>query len=238
MSIEQVDDFGPGGSLQRQMDLKKRELAGEVVRLEMSPQEVAAVNERIKKLGLLLKDQVRAKYKIEVHFGKGRTSRGQPFAGATSLWLSGSKFHGGGDEKLYECPNPECGEVIFPHQITQQTLMDGSFGSISTCGKCGRTWTSQDTIGERFFVLTEQNWAFAILRQMQKLEMNADLYAKFSPTDIRYQTMMEMARQRGGEEIAKARKNRGLLIYPLKNQIVDLKHGADLYKRVRAFINA
>lgn len=238
MSIEQVDDFGPEGSLRRQMELKKRELDGEVVRVEMSAQELASVNERIKQLGLLLSGQIRAKYKIEVVFGKNRTSRGQPFAGATSLWLSGTKFHGGGDEKIYECPKPDCGALIFPHQITQRSLPGGVFGSVSLCGTCGQTWKSEETIGERFFKLTEQDWAFALLRQLQKLELNADIYLKFSPTDIRYQAMMEMARNRGGEEIAKARKNRGLHIYPLKNIIKDTKHGADLYKRIRTFINA
>jgi hypothetical protein len=238
MTIELVDDFGPEASLRRQMDLKKRELSGEVIKVEMSSQELAAVNERIKQLGMLLQGQIRAKYKIEVVFGKNRTSRGAAFAGATSLWLSGTKFHGGGDEKLYECPNPECGALIFPHQITQQTVESGEFCSISLCGHCGRRWKSEETIGERFFKLTEQDWAFAILRQIQKLELNADIYLKYSPTDIRYQAMMEMARQRGGEEIAKARKNRGLHIYPLKNIIKDTKHGADLYKRIRTFINA
>ena len=48
--------------------------------------------------------------------------------------------------------------------------------------------------------------------------------------------MMEMARARGGEHIAKARVNRGLHIYPLKNIITDTKNGADLYKRFLAFI--
>jgi hypothetical protein len=238
MSIEIGDDFGPGASIQRQMDLKKRELGGEVIKVEMNSQELAAINEKIKQLGLLLQGQIRAKYKVEVHFGKGRTSRGQPFAGATSLWLSGTKFHGGGDEKLYECPNPECEALIFPHQITQQTLKDGSFGSVTLCGKCGHRWHSEKTTGERFFVLTEQDWAFAILRQVQKLELNADIYAKFHWEDIRYKTAMEMARNMGGEEIAKARKNRGLFIYPLKNIVIDTRNGADLYKRIRAFINA
>ena len=233
-----AEGFGPAQSLQHQMELKKRELSGETIKVAMSPEELAAVNSQMAQLGLLLQEQVRAKYKIEVHFGKGRTSRGQPFAGAISLWLSGTKFHGGGDEKLYECPREDCGTLIMPGQIDQKTMPNGEFCSVSVCSGCGTTWRSEQTTGERLLKLTEQDWAFAILRLMQKLELNCDLYAKYSPTDIRYQTAMEMARNRGGEEIAKARKNRGLFIYPLKNIIKDTKHGADLYKRIRTFINA
>lgn len=236
-----AEGFGPAQSLQNQMELKKRELGGETIKVTMSPEELAAVNAQMKQLGLLLQEQIRAKYKVEVHFGKGRTSRGQPFAGAISLWLSGTKFHGGGDEKLYECPREDCGTLIMPGQIDQKTVMvegKSQFRSVSVCSGCGTTWFSEQTTGERLLKLTEQDWAFAILRQLQKLELNCDLYAKYSPTDIRYQTAMEMARNRGGEEIAKARKNRGLFIYPLKNIIKDSKHGADLYKRIRAFINA
>jgi hypothetical protein len=47
-----------------------------------------------------------------------------------------------------------------------------------------------------------------------------------------------VARNRGGEEIRKARKNRGLHIYPLKNIIKDTGNGAQLYERILAFITA
>jgi hypothetical protein len=227
MTVEAV--VGPSTTLRRQLELKNRELSGGVESVKMEPAEIAAVNERMKQLGLLLQEQVRAKYKIEIHFGKNRTSRGQPFAGAISLWLSGTKFHGGGDEKIYECPRPDCGAIILPDAIDNNR---------SICHGCGGVWPAQETIGERLLKLTEQDWAYAILRLMQKLELNCDLYAKYSPDDIRYRTAMEMARNRGGEEIAKARRLRGLTIYPLKNVIKDTKNGADLYTRVRAFINA
>ena len=68
--------------------------------------------------------------------------------------------------------------------------------------------------------------------------MDADIYLKYHPTDIRYKAALELARNRGGEELAKARKRRGLHIYPLRNIINDTKHGSDLYKRIRIFINA
>jgi len=49
---------------------------------------------------------------------------------------------------------------------------------------------------------------------------------------------MEMARSRGGEAVNKARNNRGLHIYPLKNIIKDTSNGADMYKRILSFIKS
>lgn len=237
-----TEGFGPGQSLGRQTELYDREQHGETIVTAMSDGEVRHLEDKIKALDKLLKEQVRAKYKLEIHFGKNRTSRGAIFAGAASFWLSGTKFHGGGDEKIYECPGQECGHFILPHQIKPGWRKDKNgkeyMTSMSICGYCGEVWESSQTIGERFFKLTEQKWAFAILRLLQKLDMDADIYLKFSPTDIRYKTMMELARNRGGEEIAKARKNRGLHIYPLPRIIKDLSNGSDLYGRIRAFLNA
>jgi hypothetical protein len=157
-----------------------------------------------------------------------------------SCWLSGTKFHGGGDEKIFECPR--CGGWIFPEQITQQTIQvagrEPEFCSVSVCGKCGGIWRSEQTVGERFFKLTVQDWCYAILKMFRRLGMDADLYLKFHPTDIRYVAMMEMAKDRGGEQIAKARANRGLHIYPLRNIITDTKNGSELYGRIKAFITA
>lgn len=240
-----MSDFGPENSLRRQAELLDKENRGEVTTVTMSGEELEALNKQIRAMDKLLQEEVKAKYKLEIQFGKGRTSRGQPFPGIMSAWLSGSKFHGGGDEKIFECPNPSCGAWILPDQITQRTIVQKingreveEFKSISICGECGNIWSSEQTTGERLYKLTEQDWAYAILRMFKRLSMDADLYLKFHPTDIRYQSMMEMARNRGGEEIYKARKNRGLHIYPLRNIITDTKHGADLYKRIRAFINA
>ena len=242
-----TEGFGPATSLQRQRELYDREAAGEDTTVVLGGQELEHLELRIKAMEKLLQDEVRAKYKLEVQFGEGRVGRGirsaKPFPGSMSIWLSGSKFHGGGDEKVFECPN--CDALIFPYQITQRTVVERrngrdveSFKSMSYCGRCARIWSSEQTTGERLCNLTEKNWAHAILNVMRRLDLNADIYLKYHPTDIRYQTMMEMARERGGEEVAKARRNRGLHIYPLKNIIKDTKNGSDLYGRIRAFINA
>jgi hypothetical protein len=240
-----MSDFGPGSSLKQQAVLYDREQQGEITQVSMSGEELQALENKIKATNLLLKDDIRATYKLEVQFGKNRTASGRPYAGVMSAWLSGSKFHGGGDEKIFECPDPKCEAWILPHQITQRTVVrkEGGkdveeFMSLSYCGSCAQVWRSEQTIGERFFKLTEQDWAYAILKMFRRLHMDADIYLKYSREDIRHKSMMEMARNRGGEEIAKAHRLRGLHIYPLKNIVNDTKNGSELYGRIRAFINA
>lgn len=237
--------FGPAESLKHQADLLDREKAGEDTTVSMSPEELVTLENQIKAMDVLLKEDVRARFKLEVQFGKNRTSSGAPFAGVMSAWLSGSKFHGGGDEKIFECADPACEAWILPHQITQRTVVrrEGGkeieeFMSLSYCAKCSKIWRSEQTTGERLFKLSEQDWSYAILRMFRRLEMDADIYLKFSREDIRYRAGLEMARDRGGEELAKAHRLRGLHIYPLRNLIRDTKHGAELYGRIRAFINA
>lgn len=169
-----------------------------------------------------------ARFKIEIQFGKGR-SIWKPFPGVLSVFISGERFHGGGDGKVYLCPKPDCGAVIYPHERV---------GGYLRCRACGKMWKQESVIGELFFFLPPPKWAAVVHRMFVKLEHNADIYCKYHPTDIRYQTAMEMARSRGGEAVGKARSQRGLHIYPLKNIIRDTSAGAQLYDRFLAFINA
>lgn len=236
-----MSDFGPATSLIRQKELKEREIRGENTLVRLSPSELAAIEHRTKAIDALFGNQVRAKYKLEVHFGKGRTCMTAPYAGAITCWLSGTKLHGGGDEKMYECPGEGCGALITPKALGHSPVKGDSeprMVPVGYCGECGSTWPADQLVGERFYRLTNQNWAYAILKTFRRLEMDADIYSKYHPTDIRYKAAMEVARDRGGEEIAQARRNRGLHIYPLRNIINDTKHGADLYGRIRAFISS
>src|SRR5580692_8402641 len=54
----------------------------------------------------LLRDEAKAKYKIEVMFAHRRKLH-DVSAGALSIWESGAKLHGGGDTKIYWCPAKE-----------------------------------------------------------------------------------------------------------------------------------
>lgn len=187
-----------------------------------------AVREKMRALDQFFSKRLKARYKIEVQFGKNRSAQ-KPFSGALSLFLSGTKIHGGGDEKLYLCPRADCGKIIYPNERLGANVM---------CRSCEMMWDEKALIGELLFVLTTQKWAEVILRYFALLDHNADIYLKYHPTDIRYKTTMELARDRGGEALSVARKNRGLHIYPLKNIITDTSAGADLYARLLAFIRA
>ena len=216
------DFYGPNESSQH--------LEGKTGEIKLSESDAKALAERIKAIDKLVGEQVKAKYKVEVQFGKGRSSLPHKhFPGLISVYLSGSKFHGGGDEKVYMCPSEGCKGLIDP-----KLRLEG----VVVCAKCGRAHDEKDLIGEKLFRLTPPDWARAILNHFIMAEHNADIYSKVHPTDVRYQAMMETARARGGEEIAKARNSRGLLIYPLKHIITDTKNGADLYKRFLAFVTA
>lgn len=214
--------FGPEASRELQKRIAEK---GET---ELTPAEAAAVKLQQQALDKFFAQRIQATYKIEVQFGKGR-STWKHFPGALSVYLSGTKLHGGGDEKLYFCPRSDCGGVIFPGE---------RLGAQVHCRKCNMMWPETELIGERLYRLTPQDWAIVIHRFFVQLDHNADIYLKYHPTDIRYQTAMELARSRGGEAVNKARNNRGLNIYPLKNIIKDTSNGADLLRRIEAFIKS
>lgn len=218
--------FGP-----EQSERLRKKIEETGVMDKMSEEELAALKRRMEEFDRAFGQNKRlnAKYKIEVQFGKNR-STWKPFAGAMSLYLSGTMLGGGGDEKLYMCPRDDCRGVIFP---------DERIGSQVLCKTCEMMWSENDIVGEKLFNLTSSDWAHVILIHFQRLDHNADIYLKYHPTDIRYKTMMEIAKQsKRGEIINQARKNRGLAIYPLKHIIQDTKHGADMYKRFLAFVRA
>lgn len=205
--------------------------------IELSDEEVKAVTERMASLKKFFGEKVQAKYKIEVQFGKAR-SMYNPFHGAMSLYLSGTKLNGGGDEKLYLCPRQDCKGIILPIKRFVEETAEGKAVARVPCSTCQVMWPENELVGELLFNLTAKKWAEAIHKMFARLDHNADIYLKYHRDDIRYLAAIEVARSASGEEIAKARTSRGLHIYPLKNIIKDTGAGAQLYERILAFINA
>lgn len=200
---------------------------------QFTPEEQEAVRHRMKAMDQLLKDDVKAKYKIELFFGKARSMH-NPTPGIMSFWESGSRFHGGGDTKIYQCPGKSKGV----NNCTSFIPDSGNASAILFCPKCGTNWKGTDVIGERIARLSMQNWALILLRHFVLLENNADIYLKHAHDDIRTKTMIEQAKQKGGELLAKVRNKRALYIYPLARIIKDTSNGADLYGRFHAFLTA
>jgi hypothetical protein len=192
----------------------------------LSEEEKHTLKKRMEVMDTLLRERKRAKFKVEVMFGSDYKS-GQPYAGAMSWWLSGSRLSGGGDDKVYECPG--CAALLLPSN------MGYGFG---VCGKCGKTWKGAQLVGEKFAKLTTQNWVTALYAAFRALELNADFYMKRTKLDVRRAAGLEQERQRGGERLMAARRQREVVVYPLYHLIKDVSAGSSIPARIRAFLEA
>lgn len=210
---------------------------GEDNKIENAPTLTAEEEDTLKKkmaaMDKLLADQQIAKYKIEL-FCSHRRSRQRAFPAAISLWESGSRLHGGGDDKVYECPAgkhgmPPCGGIIGGH--------NQGYGHL-VCPKCKKVWKGEQVSGERLAVLTNRGWAALILKFFVRLDHNADIYVKTPRSDLRVAAAAEQVKQMGGERLASVRTRKDLTIYPLKNIIKDTSNGADLLGRFYALLSA
>ena len=203
---------------------------GEDNAIEDAPVLTAEEEDTLKKkmaaMDKLLVEKGRAKYKIEVFFSR-RYRPNQPTPGALSFWLSGSKLHGGGDEKIYLCPR--CSILILPSAQGYGHLV---------CSKCGTVWKGEQTHGEIFHRLTTQNWAQLLYHWFRVLEFNADFYMKRPRLDIRSASSLEQARQLGGEHLTVARQQRETAIYPLYHLLKDTSTGASIQGRINAFLKS
>ncbi len=205
--------------------------------IELTADQQAEYEKRAQALAKLLSaEKLVAKYKIELMFGKARGPVDRPTPGMLSFWHSGSKFHGGGDEKIYLCP----GERLKVNDCT--AVLEASYNSSLgvVCPACGKIWKHEHVIGELLFNLPMRKWAEVMHRHFRQFEYNCDIYLKFAPTDIRSVTRAHLEKQSwaGVQKLEKTRATRAKAIYPLKNIVTDIHAGADLEKRIYAFLVA
>lgn len=208
--------------------------AGTQIRL--SSEEVEQFERQAAALRKLLDDgSIKAKYKIEVLFGKARSLQGFT-PGAISFWANGTKFHGGGDEKLYLCP----GASLKRSECTALLQDEYNSASGAVCPACGTVWKQEQLIGELFCNLTMRNWAEAIYKYFRLCEYSCDIYLKHAPNDVRSVARAQVERQtwRGTQALDRARDTRARHIYPLRNIIKDTSSGADLLGRLYSFLTA
>lgn len=180
-------------------------------------------------LTLLASGQVRAKWKIEVTFVKNRTTTGLNAVGI-QVWESGRHMHGGGDALAFFCRDSRegesggCGGVIPQDNIGR----DG----IAYCPHCKMTVNAAHLSNMWVANAYMDRIAHQLAKMFRELGSNADIYIKFHKTDVRY---MAMYREKGPDT---ARRMKGMHIYPLKNILRDTAAGADLVKRMKAFITS
>lgn len=169
-----------------------------------------------------------AGYKIEITYGPDRTPNG-PNISCLQLWESGTRFDGGGDDKMFWCQdvrpgeNSGCWGAIPPGALV---------GGVARCPSCKSMINVNFLTGEKFVKLTTEALALEVETLFRSLKNNADVYCKYHPTDMRYIAL------RNSHGLEKARRLRGLFIYPLKNIIKDTANGASLFSRFRAYLSA
>jgi hypothetical protein len=200
----------------------------------ISPAEADSIKKRQEAIDKLLSEKGLAKYKLELLF-TGARSVHKPFPGIVTWWESGSKFHGGGDSKLYQCPGKHLGGDC------ESFIPDSANGlNYIVCPACGRMWKNEQVIGEVYYNMPMQKWADVVTTWFQKLQMNADIRIKYARDDIREAARLEQDRQLHGDILEQVRSEdrRSVSVYPLANIIKDTSNGADLRERILAYLRA
>jgi len=201
----------------------------------------------------LVADAVKARYKLEIHFGPDRSSLSHKLMAAlVTIWESGKRLHGGGDEKMYWCGYSDCGK---PFSTDNFAYMH------AVCPKCQRELhldpqSKQDhldylaqenlpvngmdklpiVVGEKLMKQTPPAIAGFLAKTWYDLDCNADIYLKFHPKDMRFDK-----KNFGHEVVDKietARAKRDPVIYPLSRILADTSSGGDLKHHILAMITA
>lgn len=210
------------------------------------------VDDRVKKEQEILElNSIKAKYKLEVHFGKDRTTLGLTSC-MMLMWESGKRFHGGGDEQMFWCGYPDCEKpiksaamgvfhLVCPHCQRECFLDEGSkrehVQALRAAAGAWRRMASLPVISDsKLFKLPMSKVASVMAKIWYDLEGDADIYLKYHSSDIRFSLDDSSVKIEDG--LNNARSNRSPMIYPLKNILKDTASGAELTRRFLAMITA
>lgn len=184
-----------------------------------------------------------AKYKIEIHFNKNRTTAG-PNTAAVTVFESGARLNGEGDELVYICTAKDRGLALNMPGVLDRPVVQGSGGcggvipgenlrgGVAVCPHCSSTISSEALTSTLLVHLTTKKLALLVTDLFRKLSSDADVYIKYHPTDIRSKAL------NNPHELDKSRMSRGLTIYPIYNIIKDTAGGASVEGRFEALFSA
>jgi hypothetical protein len=206
------------------------------------------VTERDKKV---LTKVGRAKYKIELFMGTKRTGRGLTPVILT-IWESGRRFHGGGDDKMYWCGYSACGKPLtssnfgYAHVVCptchKESFLDpqAKKDHIASLVRDNRPVNDLDKLpiisGEKYCNLTTDHIADLLVATFNDLERDADFYFKHQTVDMRYDKLHETTKDM--DKLDLARIKREPAIYSLDRLLVDLANRSDLKKKLLTFLTA
>lgn len=181
-------------------------------------------------------DSIKAKYKLELAINEERSTI-KPYTGMVTAWSNGGFANGGGDESIYFCPmkvdkngvSKTCSSPIDLRFIGKHAAI---------CPTCRQAVKPKELCGQVGFKLTTQNWAATITRMWLSLEGNADIRLGVMTGGLRARTddVLKNASLTAGDKLDGTRGKRRWAAYPLKNIIKDTAAGADLQKRIEAFL--
>jgi hypothetical protein len=184
----------------------------------------------------------KARFKIQLFFQSERSDK-KPVAFTLSVWESGKRLHGGGDECLFICRRQR-GATAKPFDVMGKEVKSpmGCGGFISgdlvsddgkmVCPHCMLAHTSSEVGDSVFFRLTADKAASVLEQWWHRLGCDADIYMKYSPRDIRVKMMQD------AYGVRKARELKGMTIYPLENILKDTSSGTSVHSRFRALLLA
>lgn len=216
----------------------------------------------------LEKQKNRAKYKIEVQFGKDRSmSMLKPSTAVIMAMESGRRFHGGGDQRMVFCGYWP-GQGYKDAEACGKPVKDENFAvNHMVCPHCHREQFLDPQVKKRHIQIAKQerqnvdgllkmpianpmliakmnpkNLSVFVAKIFRDLDSNADVYMKYHPTDIRGYDAPEAKKpdiyEKAREDRVVRKENRGLVIYPLENIIRDTLSGATLEGRLQALFLA
>jgi hypothetical protein len=201
--------------------------------LKLTPELEAQMAESMK---ALLPSEDAGKFLLEIVFVEDRSMH-RPFSGMLMAWMNGGFAGGGGDEKVYFCPNKveRNGQMkVCAAPMPPKLIKHG----IGICLSCRQPSEDKKFIGEVFFKLPMQHWVAVVTRYYARLESNCDLKISVMHGDLRKVAAEEQARELRGEKLESTRRMREAVRYPLKSIIRDTGSGATLESAFKAFLTA
>lgn len=191
----------------------------------------------------------RAKWKMQIWIKSDRSVQ-KPLTFTLSIWESGKRLHGGGDESTFICRrNPNAPKPTAPPFVSIgrsstfkkplsvdgcDTIIPGDnavHGKI-VCPGCGIRWDTEHIADSLFYRLPVENAAVVLVSWFRALDSDCDLYVKFRAEDIRVKMQAEAF------GIHEAQRRKGLMIFPLRNIIRQTAGGATLESRFKAMLLA